>query len=115
MWERDARAPTLTLTGQENMKDPRTMSASEINRALDKLEGWDTLNCNAMIESGLGHETYTDSQRSVHPLSVERCRLARLRFALRDEIDARYGPGAPSRLPLRRGWYGPRASQGSVI
>ena len=87
-------------------KDPATMTAGEINKALDKLDARRSINDQAFIDAGRGHERPTDSEHKTDPLSVESKAIYEARWPLVNEIMRRYGPGAPSRLPVGRG-FGP--------
>ena len=91
--------------------DPTTMTAGQINKELDKLDAQDSqlgqLMLMLMIDSERGYERPSDYRDKTDALSVELRRLADRRMALHIERDLRYGPGAPPRLPLGRG-FGPR-------
>ena len=90
-------------------KDPAAMTAAEINKELDKLNEQDSTLDSLMIEAGRGHERPSEYLRMTDPLSTELRKNSDRRQDLRIEIEMRYGPGAPSRLPTsKRGWYGPR-------
>ena len=82
-----------------NPKDPATMTASEINKALDKLDKERSAITDEFINTGRGHERPSDYLKLSDPLSLR----ARDNFdaytAIRNEVERRYGPGAPSRLP----------------
>lgn len=90
-------------------KDPETMTAREINVELDKLSEQDSRIAQEMIAQGRGHELYKETRLKTDPLSVHRQTIYLRISRLRDEINARYGPDAPSRLPThQRGFFGPR-------
>lgn len=84
------------------------MRPREINAELDRLMEAANANVDDMIRAGRGDETFSRSSVLSDPLALERVRLAARCAALREEIDARYGPGAPARLPIERGAFAPR-------
>ena len=93
-------APVGTMA---NPKPVSEMSAPEINRSLDKLAAEGSRLTHEMIEAGRGNERPSEYMEMTDPLSVRlRSNLER-RSALRIEVERRYGPGAPSRLPPRFG------------
>ena len=81
------------------------MAAAEINRELDRLDKQSSKTCDLMIAAGRGYETTEEIRKKDDPLAQTCKALWDRRSALRNEIELRYGPGAPSRLP--RG-LGPR-------
>jgi len=93
-------------------KDPTTMTAGEINKELDKLDAQDSTLGDLMIEAGRGHERPSEYLKMTDPLSTELRKNADRRQDLRIEVDMRYGPRAPSRLPTGRG-FGPRSKSSS--
>lgn len=86
-------------------RDPASMTASEINRELDRIDARRSRNTDAFIVAGRGEERPSEYLAKDDPLSLEARAIHERASALRAEIARRYGPGAPSRLP--RG-YGPR-------
>ena len=89
-------------------KDPATMSAAEINKALDRLHRQSCKLTARLIAAGLGHTPLYELMLRGDVASVRYCENVATQRALRLEIDARYGPGAPSRLPTHpRGSFGP--------
>jgi hypothetical protein len=82
-------------------KKPATMSATEINRELDRLDARRAKNTEAFIDAGRGHERPSDYLSKSDPLSREARAIYDRQSALQTEIALRYGPGAPSRLPTR--------------
>lgn len=88
------------------MKNPDVMTAGEINRELDKLDAKRSELNRAFIDAGRGHETAAETVKLTDPLAVKYNAVADRQCALRYEIERRYGPGAPSRLPLGKG-FGP--------
>ena len=90
-------------------KDARLLTAGQINRELDALDIAMSKNCSAMIAAGRGHERPSETALLDDNLSLS-CRAIWARQSeLRIEIAMRYGPGAPSRLPLRG--FGPRSTR----
>lgn len=87
--------------------DPATMSAAAINKELDKLTVQDSALGDKMIAAGRGYERPSEYLRMTDPLSLALRANSDRRMKLRIEIEMRYGPRAPSRLPSGRG-YGPR-------
>lgn len=81
------------------MKTPAEMSAGEINRELDRLDAKDSQLTREFIDAGRGHERPSEMMKQSDSLSRRYQELQNRRFELRYEIDRRYGPGAPSRLP----------------
>ena len=81
------------------MKDPSVMSASEINKALDKLDQRSSANIAKLIEAGRGYELSSETQKLSDPLALEYQDILSRRLALRFEMERRYGPNCPSRLP----------------
>lgn len=89
------------------------MSAGSINRELDRLEWLRDRLLNRAIEAGRGFETFSETRVKAEagdPLALELVTVSDRARDLRLEIEARYGPNPPRRLPIRRGWYGPRVS-----
>lgn len=86
--------------------DSSGMSAGQINKELDKLDKEDTRINDELIAAGRGSERPSDMRGKTDPLSKRFWDNVNRRAALRDEITARYGPSAPSRLPKG---FGPRA------
>lgn len=86
---------------------PATMTAGAINKELDRLDEQNSALGRQMIDQGRGYERPSEYLRMTDPLSMELRRNSDRRMALRIEIGARYGPGAPTRLPSGRFW-GPR-------
>ena len=82
------------------------MTAGEINKVLDKLDKQLSELNRALIDAGRGHETHYDTVHKTDPLSLKCAAYSDLRSELRREIDRRYGPGAPHRLPAGR-MFGP--------
>lgn len=90
------------------MRDPATMTAGEINKELDKLSKIASAINDEFIAAGRGHERPSDWHNMTGDPLVDRWETNSSRMrALHIEIEQRYGPGAPSRLPTGRG-FGPR-------
>jgi ribosomal protein L37AE/L43A len=96
----------------EAAKDPRTMSAAAINKELDKLEAQERDWTDRMIAAGRGHDMPLDYLDKSHtdPLSREAQDNYARRIDLKREVEARYGPVHPSRLPTGRR-FGPRVHE----
>jgi len=88
-------------------KRPTTMTAGQINAELDKLDKARSKNTDAMIEAGRGHEKPSETVKLDDPLAREYKAISSRAIDLYSEIAARYGPDAPRRLPVGRG-FGPR-------
>lgn len=86
--------------------DPATMTASAINRELDRLDGQVSNWCTAMIDAGRGSERPSETRLKSDPLADACRRIMDRTDKLRDEIRARYVPYAVNRLPTRG--FGPR-------
>lgn len=96
-------------------KDPKTLTATQINKELDKLDAESSKVNDALINAGRGSETFNETMKMTDPLAREFQAIAYRQSDLRVEIHGRYGPGAPSRLPTdKRGWYGPRKKAGDL-
>ncbi len=88
-----------TVIRRTNPKDPAAMAGAQINRELDRLDASDSKLTREFIAAGRGHEKPWDTLKMTDPMAVRlRAAFAR-RTALRNEIERRYGPGAPHRLP----------------
>lgn len=85
------------------MKDPSTLSVSQINRELDALDKRRSSNTDAFIAAGRGHERPSEYLRQTDALSMEARAIDDRWSTLRAEVERRYGPGAPSRLPRGSG------------
>ena len=83
-------------------RDPATMTAGMINSELDSLATRSELATNAMIEAGRGYWKHTDIVIAAGG-GDELCKgyvaISNRQRALHIEIELRYGPGAPHRLP----------------
>lgn len=85
---------------------PATLTAGEINKELDKIDVIDREVGQHLIAAGRGYERPTDMEGKQDPLSLLANAMRRRYGDLYREIQLRYGPGAPSRLPSRG--FGPR-------
>lgn len=88
------------------MKTPASMTAKQINDELDALSKKRDACGHKFIEAGRGSETAAETAAKSDPLAVEWNAIADRQVALHSEIETRYGPGAPYRLPTRG--FGPR-------
>lgn len=99
----ESEATWLVRTGFHGTdEDLSTLTPSEINRRLDRLDKLGSKVNDKFIAAGRGHETTNEIYRMTDPLALEYNRIADETRALRAEISRRYGPGAPSRLPTRQ-------------
>jgi len=80
---------------------PESMTGSQINKELDKLEKESSLINREFIDAGRGSERPSEWMKKTDELSVRSQKVESRLYTLRAEIKARYGPGAPSRLPTR--------------
>ena len=80
-------------------KDPAVMLGAAINSELDKLDDIDADLCNRLIEDGRGYETRNEVIAKSDPLSVLVKNASIRRWDLRHEMERRYGPKCPNRLP----------------
>jgi hypothetical protein len=82
-----------------NPADPARMAGAAINSELDKLDRKSSALTDKLIDAGRGYERMSETMSKGDPLSVQfRAVHDRIR-ALHAEIERRYGPGAPRRLP----------------
>ncbi len=79
--------------------DPRGMTAGDLNKELDKIDKQSSQVTKDLIDAGRGNERPSDYLKLDDPLSARAKALADRRGDLRNEVERRYGPGAPSRLP----------------
>ncbi len=89
--------------------DPATMTAGEINKELDRLDTRNSTLTDQMIADGRGYERPSDYFRKTDPLSLAMREISNRRTAIRIEIEGRYGPDAPRRLPSKGA--GPRVKK----
>ena len=91
-------------------KLPKDMTASEINRELDRLgEKRSKLN-DEFIHTGRGYEKFDETMKKKDPLALRFQALVDRSDALHNEISLRMGPGRHSRLPTGK-MFGPRKSR----
>ena len=86
-------------------KDPKTMTAREINAELDKLNKQDGDQIDKLIAAGRGKEKYRDVVQGTDPLSIECRETWERQKDLWSEIEVRLGYRS-YRLPLSG--FGPR-------
>lgn len=86
------------VLGMGNPKAVGDMSASEINKAMDKLSELDSRLTTEMIEAGRGYERPSETFDKSDPLAMRMKELYSRRMALVNEIERRAGPGM-RRLP----------------
>ena len=94
------KLPTLPQTPPT----PSGMTASTINKELDRLDKVNLKICDAMIQAGRGSEKYLETlekRRDYNPdnLTILFCEVHYRRGQLQNEIKRRMGPDAPSRFP----------------
>lgn len=89
--------------------DVERMTAGQINKALDRLEKESSKITDELIAAGRGNQRPSEMRNLTDPLSLRYWSVASQQQLLRDEVTARYGPGAPHRLPTGRG-FGPRVT-----
>jgi hypothetical protein len=75
------------------------MTAGEINKRLDRLDRQSSELTDEFIAAGRGHELPSETAKLDDPLARRKNQLFTEHSALHREIERRYGPGAPSRLP----------------
>lgn len=102
-------------------KDPATMTGTQINKELDAIDAETEPMSSVFIEAGLGHVRYSDMPKAaeerggdVLKLWQRQSALEQRRRALSIEIELRYGPGAPRRLPSNKRW-GPRTKADEAL
>lgn len=88
------------------ISDVDCMSAGQINKALDRVDKAGRALVDDFIAAGRGHEKPSETRTKTDPLAQRHIQISDVRWTLRNEIERRYGPGAPSRLPTGRG-FGP--------
>lgn len=109
---KDQERVSLAWAGQQLRKfkpggPPATLTASALNKELDKLDALHSTLNKHFIASGRGHETPESLRDKQDALATFSRVLAHRYTALQREIELRYGPRAPARLPMKRG-FGPR-------
>ena len=86
------------------MKLPKTdnvpcMTPGQINKALDRVDKISSALTDEFIAAGRGTERPSETRTKTDPLAQRHHQVRDAYSTLRNEIDRRYGPGAPSRLP----------------
>jgi hypothetical protein len=89
-------------------KDPATLTAAQINKELDRLDKESRKVVEELIDAGRGSETSHETMTMTDPLARQYQAVWERQADLHEEVRRRYGPDAPSRLPIKRGWWGPR-------
>jgi len=87
------------MLGRVSKANPSSMSASAINKELDKLDAQDSQLMTMLIDTGRGYEKRQTTLTKSDPLSLALRSVSNRYGQLRMEIERRYGPGAPHRLP----------------
>ena len=82
-----------------NPKPISQMTAGEINKALDKIDAQGSQITAAFIAAGRGDERPSEYLSKTDVLSQKALANYQAHMALRNEMERRYGPGTPSRLP----------------
>lgn len=80
-------------------KDPAVMPAAQLNRELDRLDALNGKLTDEFIQAGRGSERASETLAKDDPLARRYIAIWSRRKDLQHEIERRYGPGAPSRLP----------------
>ena len=75
------------------------MTVGQINKHLDRLDKLDSAFNEMLVAAGRGNEGYQDILKGTGELSDRGRELFRQRQLFRGEIESRYGPNAPHRLP----------------
>lgn len=75
------------------------MTAGQINKELDRLSKVSSKLIDKFIAVGRGHERISEIREKKDPLALAYIDNLNRTLQLRSEIERRYGPGAPSRLP----------------
>jgi len=100
----DSGGRPLTGGVRSNPRNPTLseMTPSQINKRLDALDAAGEKMTTYFIEAGRGHETMQDIMRGNDKAAQTMRDLYDRRMELVGEIERRYGPGAPRRLPPSR-------------
>ena len=83
------------------------MTASQINKALDRIDKIRSKITDEFIATGRGHELPSETRHKTDPLALRSLEVQEAQWQFQREIERRYGPKAPHRLPSGRG-FGPR-------
>lgn len=92
--------PRAALSGI-TYAEAKELTASQINKKLDALDKRGSKLNQQFIDAGRGDETADETYTKNDPLALQWREVHDEKYVLRAEIKRRYGPGAPSRLPLR--------------
>jgi hypothetical protein len=79
--------------------DTSLLTAGQINKALDKVDKASSKLVDEFIAAGRGRELPSETMTKSDPLARKYVQLWEERSQLRAEVEHRYGPGAPQRLP----------------
>lgn len=82
-----------------NPKSISAMTASELNKALDRIDAEGTKITQAFINVGRGNERPSEYLRATDPLAMRARDNYERRSAIKREMDRRYGPGLSGHLP----------------
>lgn len=82
-----------------NGKPVSEMSGPELNRVLDRIDKKDSALNKKFIDAGRGYERAYEIMGKSDPLVEQYKALYHERLVVRNEMERRYGPGLPSRLP----------------
>jgi hypothetical protein len=105
---------------RRNGKDPSQMTAGELNKELDRLDKINSQLMHEMVAAGRGNERPSEYLKMDDPLANKLRAEYQKRMQIRNEMERRYGPGAPSRLPkgfgpIRRNPNSPDAISTSTV
>lgn len=90
------------MSARRAPRAPREMTARQVNQELDALERQACTLTDRFIVEGRGYERVDETARKTDPLAAAWNAMSARRMALRIEVEARFGPGAPRRLPTSR-------------
>jgi hypothetical protein len=110
-----APTPAAAVPTKKAAKDPATMTASEINKELDRLGTESSAVTQELIDAGRGAELTSDTLKKTDPLSLRALANNKRQLDLLREISSRAGPNT-SRLPAGQKGFGPRktAAQSAI-
>ena len=107
--------PAASAPAKKAAKDPATMTASEINKELDRLSAESSAVTQELIDAGRGSELSNETLKKTDPLSLRALANNKRQLDLLSEISSRAGPNM-SRLPAGQKGFGPRktAAQSAI-
>jgi hypothetical protein len=110
-----APTPAAAAPTKKAAKDPATMTASEINKELDRLGTESSAVTQELIDTGRGSELSSETLKKTDPLSLRALANNKRQLDLLREISSRAGPNI-SRLPAGQKGFGPRktAAQSAI-